>query len=167
MHTNTHMRNTHSMYTHMHTHPQTTYLAVNCPLQVHLDSLGTLKLADFSHSCLCKGSPSCQTLLSAKNATREETESTRTIGESSSTSSTLDCCQHPSDSEPEMRPHTPGAILSQKEGPEHHTVDTHGALSAPYLAPECRSGQHPTEHSDLWGLGCLSFQLFCGKQWCV
>ena len=95
---------------------------------------------------------------------REETETNRATRESSSTSSVHECSQHPSDSEPEMRPHTPGAILSQKEAPEHHTVDRHGALSAPYLAPECRSGQHPTECSDLWGLGCLSYHLYCGTQ---
>lgn len=133
---------------------------------MHLDSLGTLKLADFSHSCLSKGSPPYHPSLSTKDARREESETNtnRTAEESSSTSTILGYSQHPSDCEPEMRPHTPGAILSQTEAPKHHTVDTYGALSAPYLAPECRSGQHPTEQSDLWGLGCLSYHLYSGKQ---
>ena len=121
-------------------------------------------MTDFSHSCLSEEPPQCHPLQPLKGAVREETETNRATGESSSTSSVHECSQHPSDSEPEMRPHTPGAILSQKEAPEHHTVDRHGALSAPYLAPECRSGQHPTERSDLWGLGCLSYHLYCGTQ---
>ena len=95
---------------------------------------------------------------------REEAEMNRVTEELSFNSSALEYSQRPSDSEPEMRPHTPGAILSQKDTPERCTMDTHGALSAPYLSPECRSGQCPTEHSDLWGLGCLAYNLFCGKQ---
>ena len=119
--------------------------------QILLDSSGTLKFGDFTKARFL----SCVDPSHMDNDTSKKTPVEKT--ESREPSVCLN------DSVPEVRPHTPGAFLPSTDPvDEVHSRD----IPLPFRSPECRRGEIPSVSSDIWGLGCLLYSLYCGMCEC-
>ena len=119
--------------------------------QILLDSSGTLKFGDFTRA---------RFLSHVDPSHLDSDKSTKTAMQKTKNAEPSVCLN---DSVPEVRPHTPGAFLPSSD--PVNEVDSRD-IPLPFLSPECRRGEIPAVSSDLWGLGCLLYSLYCGTCTC-